>query len=445
MRTSRLLALTALTLWALLAPAYGQLARSTFDVDAEGWMIVDRVPNSLEVIQTRAPQWALGGFHERYIYATNGPGEFYFRASAEFLGNQSLAYGYSLEYDLQPYVIDAPTQCVYSVILIGGGMTHGITLPPLYSGWNHFAVPLYADAGWTNVATGMASSSNELWTCLSAVQSLDIAGKFSTNPLFNCAIDNVLLIAPPHTVVWRRQADGRLFWVCEHGTHFCWPDNHSWSQDELWGSVCGYTGMLEPSNWTTTNCPNDATWDVIIGNSGVAPAYALLDASVILHSLTLRPEGYLGFNPGLGMAYLTADRFDLQRDGVISGLGNNSHLRVAQGGILVKSGGEGNMVIEPCFYSYSGSVQVNRGTLTLAGPATINGLWTGSGDGVLAYSGYSTNRLQAGQPGATLAFPGHLFHWTGGWFGWDAPITNTGTVTASGPGMKLRHAGTICG
>ena len=72
MRTSKLLTLAALTLWSAIPPAHGQLARSTFDVDADGWTVVERANDSLTVVNTRSPVYTnSGGNPNGYIHATD--------------------------------------------------------------------------------------------------------------------------------------------------------------------------------------------------------------------------------------------------------------------------------------------------------------------------------------------------------------------------------------
>lgn len=202
MRTSKLLTLAALTLWSAIPPAHGQLARSTFDVDADGWTVVERANDSLTVVNTRSPVYTnSGGNPNGYIHATDAaPGfsDFYFRAPAKFLGNQQAAYGYPLMFDLISDLRDTPTQLVYSVILTGAACTNVITVPRMAAPntWTHFVVMLQAGAGWMDISTGLPSTSQGLSNCLGTLQSLDIAGEFGTGPDTG-GIDNVILFGSP--------------------------------------------------------------------------------------------------------------------------------------------------------------------------------------------------------------------------------------------------------
>jgi len=177
---------------------HGQLAQSTFDSvtdGSNGWSVVDRTFDSLEVIGTRAPVYqSTGGNPGGFINVLDGTGDFYFRAPSTFLGDKSAAYGYSLQFDLISDVADVPTTLKYSVILIGGGITNYasfLAAPPANT-WTHFSVPVQAGAPWTNAATGLPATQANLTSCLAALQSLDIAGEFGTG-IDTGGIDNVTM------------------------------------------------------------------------------------------------------------------------------------------------------------------------------------------------------------------------------------------------------------
>lgn len=175
---------------------YGQLAASTFDTNYEGWIVVDRVFNSLEIINTRPVEWenfGPGGYNG-HIHATDANGDFYFRAPAKFLGDKSAAYDYPLQFDLYSDLNGTPAPLKYSVILIGGGVTNVVTLPPVTNAntWTHYSVLLQTGSQWTNAATGLPSTAVDMMSCLGALQSLDIAGEFATGVDIG-GIDNVAM------------------------------------------------------------------------------------------------------------------------------------------------------------------------------------------------------------------------------------------------------------
>jgi hypothetical protein len=468
--------LTAVTVWMLLAPAHAQLARSTFDADTDGWMVVDRANDSLTVFNTRSPVFTnWGGNPNGCIYTTDGPGDFYFRAPAKFLGNKSAAYGYPLEFDLISNLADTPGNLLYSVILIGGGLTNLAALPPITvsNTWTPFSVMLQAGAYWTNAATGLPSTAADLLNCLTALESLEISGEFGTGPDTG-GIDNVTLFGPGTMVVWDRNARGQTN-PCPAGGVYFWPNNYKWSQSDVWGKPCAEYGLLrtQPSNWTTTNYPDGPSYDVILGNSGGAPTY--LDVSATLHSLTILPDGGLT----LGQATLTANIFDLQCDGSIPFVGAvGAKIKIADGGSMTKSAGSGVLEWEPFRASLTGSgatISVHSGTLSL--PTTqgsvsrwtnfaffaaanttlillstnnsyaevdLYGSFTGSGSGaVLLGSG----KVQCPSTGVTFDFPGPMFQWTGGTID-GQPLTNLGTINISGSRGKtllaaLNNTGTL--
>jgi hypothetical protein len=292
------------------------------------------------------------------------------------------------------------------------------------------------------------------------------------------------VLVPCHgqTVEWARKADGREYVVvCPPpdlpSTTNYWPNNNNWSQDEHWGLFCTpphtNSHMTQPSNWNTPGYPNGPTYDVILGSSGGTPTH--LDVSVTVHSLTIRPDGALD---AANLTTLMASAFDFQGDGVISvsGGGGPPLLKIADGGSMTKSGGTGTLTIDADarLVGYGATISVQSGTLALpastcsytnvtliaASNATLNlvgtnqsgsgsawlyGTLTGSGDGTVLCS---AGKIHTGAGGATLDFPGPLFQWTGGGFDSDYPLTNLGTINASGSAPKslaanLNNRGTL--
>ncbi|HOC56931.1 MAG TPA: laminin B domain-containing protein, partial [Verrucomicrobiota bacterium] len=479
MRTSTLLTVAALSTWTALAPAYGHLAGSTFDVDADGWTVVERANDSLTVINTRSPVYTnSGGNPTGYVYATDAAPDFpdfYFRAPAKFLGNQQAAYGYPLVFDLISDFVNTPTQLVYSVILTGAAYTNVITVPRMAASntWTHFVVMLQAGAGWVDIATGLPSTSQALSNCLGTLQSLDIAGEFGTGPDTG-GIDNVTLSGPDTTVVWDRKAHGQAYVVACLGSTpstYHWPNNNNWSQYEHWALFCNPPNqqlrMTEPSNWSTTNYPNDPGLDVILGNNGGAPTR--LDVPVRVHSVTVLPEGGLELHT---YSTLTADWYDFQGDGAI--LGSFANLRTTEGGTLTKSRGSGTLTIGPGVNLAGSGVTfvVNSGELCLkplggndecwtnytynVAPNATNTLDLGTGwmwwYGTHTGTGGGRFEFRSGEIGivngitTTLSFPGAMFQWTGGAFyggAGSATVQNVGTINLAGSAQKMVHYVTL--
>lgn len=201
MRISKLLTLTALTVWTAAAADYGPIATSTFESGADAWSAVARDIDSLQVIGTRTPTYhGTGGNPGGFIDFTSSAleGDVYFRAPTRFLGSKSAAYGYALQFDLISDQQGVPTAPKYSVILIGGGITNfaSFVTPPPANTWTRYSVIIQAGAPWTNAATGLPATEADLTNCLAALELLDISGKLATQPNI-AGIENVILFGSP--------------------------------------------------------------------------------------------------------------------------------------------------------------------------------------------------------------------------------------------------------
>ncbi|HQL79927.1 MAG TPA: laminin B domain-containing protein [Verrucomicrobiota bacterium] len=469
MNRNTFLTLTVITLCTAVAASHGQLARSTFETNSEGWMVVDRVFNSLEITNTRAPIYTnSGGNPDGCIYTGDGDGDFYFRAPAKFLGNQSAAYGCILRFDLISDTADVPANLLYSVILTGGGVTNFASFLPVLQAdkWALFPIPIQAGAPWTNAATGVTATETDIRTCLAALESLDIAGEFGTGPDTG-GLDNVYLFGPSNVVRWDRKANGQLV-AC-----FFWPSNYFWQQDEKWGVLCGKSYMVEPSNWSTPNYPNGTKYHVVLGPEGGGPtvlANAIWPVPNSFHigKLTIESGGGLVLEDG---TTLGATQFDFQDDGDLATTLSGAYLLVDDGGSITKSGGTNAFVIHPNI-SLMGSnvvVAVTSGTLVLPagnlgsadlsyyrngtfnvqpdavlclvptnyGLASFYGQFTGLGGGKVLLCG----NLGIGRQGGSVFFdlPEGMFEWTEGSIAGrlgNGYFYNDGVMTLSGPTAK---------
>jgi hypothetical protein len=249
------------------------------------------------------------------------------------------------------------------------------------------------------------------------------------------------------TVVWERQALGQTFNCTNGGGSYSWPNNNNWSQSAQFGDPCHYGVDVEtvPSNWSTTNYPNDPNLDVILGSLGGAPAN--LDVSVTLHSLTIQNNGGLNMADG---SSLTAVNYDFQGDGGVTRNGSPKAL-VLDGGTMAKSGGTNVFTIDPgiVLKGSNGVFSVHSGTLALPGSgsyytngefeieagarlalvpagqsAIFAGTFAGLGPGQVEFSAGVLNGA-----GWMLNLPDNLFQWTGGTLA--GTVTNAGTVTIS--------------
>jgi hypothetical protein len=255
------------------------------------------------------------------------------------------------------------------------------------------------------------------------------------------------------TVVWERQALGQTF-NCPSGPgSYTWPNNNNWSQAAVFGDPCGFgtNVAVSPSNWSTTNYPNDTGLDIVLGSVGGASV--LLDTAVSLHSLTIQSDGALTMrSPGAGSS-LSAVNFFFEGDGSIvrNSCCSPTTLEL-DGGTMAKTGGTNVFSFDPgiVFTSTGGTFAVDSGTLALPGnnssytngafqvasnstlalvppnnSVTFAGTFTGSGQGAALLN---AGTLNAGAGGLTFNLPDSLFQWTGGTLVGNNPITNAGSM-----------------
>jgi hypothetical protein len=280
-----------------------------------------------------------------------------------------------------------------------------------------------------------------------------------------CVLLASLALARAQPVVWDRQAFGQLQGLCnpaDPNSGWYWPSNNFWSQSQVIGPACNgvQNAVTAPSNWSTTNYPNGANVDVIIGNMGAAGTLA--DVNVTLKSLTLLTNGSLT----VGSVNLAANYFDFQGDGTMFQSGNDV-VTLLPGGLMEKSGGTGSYQIVPPVAITGGTVQADSGTLVLGaslnltcsdgtfyasnnavvdltggGAALWAGNWTGGGAGHV-----ELNSGAIVSPGLTLNFPADFFWWTGGNLGisgqGESVFTNAGAMTVFSSGAPALSAATL--
>lgn len=258
------------------------------------------------------------------------------------------------------------------------------------------------------------------------------------------------------TVIWHRQALGQTFICPIRGNTWGWPNNNNWSQHQIMGDPCSENDWVvaHPSNWSTPNYPDGASYDVVLGSWGGTPAN--LDMGVTLHSLTIQSDG--GLNMQFGSS-ITASAVDLQGDSGITvggGGGGWPEVRLLSGGNLIKSSGTNASVIAPgvLVTASNSTFTVASGTLSLPGngstyanctfsvaPGTtlnlvppgqsvvMSGAAVGIGGGTVSFS---DGTLAAGGSGVALNFSSDMFQWSGGQM--IGPVSNTNVVTISGGG-----------
>jgi hypothetical protein len=173
---------------------------ATFDVDAEGWKVVDIAPSwgDPPVVQaTYVPDHRpSGGAPGGYIESTDSnPAWFCFAASDAFLGDRGAYYGGRLSMDLQATASDDATYPL--VILVGGGLSLYHATPPPASSWTSFSVDLAAGS-WrvNNHETGPAVTEAQMRTVLADLTAIYINGDWLSGTE-TAGLDNVRLSAVP--------------------------------------------------------------------------------------------------------------------------------------------------------------------------------------------------------------------------------------------------------
>ena len=283
-------------------------------------------------------------------------------------------------------------------------------------------------------------------------------------------------------ITWNRQAHGQKFLLPggdpnNPNAYYTWPDDNLWSQirhDSCanGSNPCNAPYESQPSNWSTDYQYPDNGNNAILGSQGGGGTQ--LDVNVTLNKLTIQPGGALGMNFG---TTLNASAVDFQTGGTIVSGGGGGHqptIQISDGGTLVKSAGSDGMTLDAnvalnvanatiacqagsltlggANNSYTGTVKINPSAGTTVylliggdiygggGGMVVQGTVTSESNG--GHVVLSTNNIHSGAAGgttATLAFPGDIFHWTGGAISSynAAAIYNTGTITADGPNREI--------
>lgn len=173
----------------------GVIVESTFDSDAEGWLVGDLF-------------FAAGTSPAQFVPVGGNPGGFLrtgdlfgwnaYHAPASFLGNQSAAYGGNLHLDTRILSSDGID---YPMVVISDASTRlqFRTVPPGTS-WTSFDLPLLASAGWEVAADdsgdpGVAATEAQLLAVLSDLMFLSIDADWQTGE-DQVDLDNVRLESP---------------------------------------------------------------------------------------------------------------------------------------------------------------------------------------------------------------------------------------------------------
>jgi hypothetical protein len=184
------------------------LASSTFDANADGWHAVDRIAGQIPVTDYGvAPFNAAGGNPSGHISNEDRDELYYFRAPAKFLGNQSLAYGGTLSFEIKSNVFHIPVDpagITRGVMLSNGATTIYRTIPiPSPDVWTPHSFSLN-EAGWLDTATSSPITSVQMKSVLGGLTFLDILGEYGESEINDIGrLDNVRLIGIPEPgTVW---------------------------------------------------------------------------------------------------------------------------------------------------------------------------------------------------------------------------------------------------
>jgi hypothetical protein len=170
------------------------ISSSTFDTDSEGWSVADWDGNLTHIVGTYPVTYnASGGNPGGYISSTDpSSNNFLFAAPAKFLGNQTAAYGGSLQLDT--FDQNQPTVSSFLVLLTGAGLrlASPVVNPPDTS-WTSYTVSL-TPSGWGIIGSGVQPTVTQMQTVLGSLDGLYIQGDWHFGSDFS-GLDNVILNA----------------------------------------------------------------------------------------------------------------------------------------------------------------------------------------------------------------------------------------------------------
>jgi hypothetical protein len=194
----RWILLTIVGLLAGLSCPSSAAISSTFDNDAEGWLVVQvQSGYGLPVTGGAVPRWSAtygligGGIETEDWYA-----ETFFSAPAKFLGDQSAALGTDLQFDI--YISYTDNAAYPAVILHGAAKNLFYTMMSTPIGvWTHRNIPLVG-AGWkVNGWNGTTATDVDMQEVLSNLQGLYINAEWKSGPDLTYLDDVILAGAAP--------------------------------------------------------------------------------------------------------------------------------------------------------------------------------------------------------------------------------------------------------
>lgn len=197
-----LLVVCCLTFLSYSATAASSLVSSTFDSDADGWtgLTTDGSPFWTSITSGLTPTYSSSdGMPAGSITLADPDWQWtYFSAPGKFLGNQSAAFGGSLQFDSRYVMAGTSYSNEAEVVLKGAGLTlvYEIT-NSLPATWTHLDAALVAGA-WrvADTFSGTFATDAQLLAVLSNLNALWINAEHFTPVMEVIALDNVNLLAP---------------------------------------------------------------------------------------------------------------------------------------------------------------------------------------------------------------------------------------------------------
>ncbi|MBS0300252.1 MAG: PEP-CTERM sorting domain-containing protein [Proteobacteria bacterium] len=198
---SAIFAVYCLTILSYSPLAASSLVSSTFDSDADGWagLTTDGSATWSVITSGLIPAHSADGVPAGSITLADPDSQWtYFSAPGKFLGDQSAAFGGSLQFDSRYVVAGTSYSNEAEVILKGAGLTlvYEIT-DSLPATWTHFDAALSAGA-WriADTFSGAFATDAQLLAVLSNLNALWINAEHFTPVMEVIALDNVNLLAP---------------------------------------------------------------------------------------------------------------------------------------------------------------------------------------------------------------------------------------------------------
>lgn len=191
-------AVAAVALALSSATAARAAVMSTFDVNDEGWRVSGDAQGSSN-LPTYSPT---AGITTGYVFAKDdvAGGVWYWQAPAKFLGDQSAAYGQSLDFSLRQVITGSPAPFDSEDVILNGpaGLRLCFDTPANPTAdWTAYSIPLVASAGWrVSSLTGPVATEAQFQAALTNLTSLFIRGEFQTGPDTG-SLDNVTLVPEP--------------------------------------------------------------------------------------------------------------------------------------------------------------------------------------------------------------------------------------------------------